>query len=101
MAMFQMLAEMVGAEEFLRLITFTEFVDLGEMAAACVPVRLGKVLEFHATVTADVGIGDAIRGSKLAVGIVWIVGKDGCGRVKCSFVGVGQRCAGPRVFAEV
>ena len=96
--MFQMLAEMVGTEEFLRLIAFPEFVDLGKVTAACIPVWLWKILEFSSTIPTNLCIGDSIRGSELAIRVV---GEDGCGRVKSSLVIVGQSCTGPRVFAEM
>lgn len=87
-----MLAEMVGAEEFLRLIAFAEFVHVGQMVPACVPVWLGKVLEFGTAVATDVCIGDCTRGTELAVRIVRIVRENGCRGVECSFVVFGQSC---------
>jgi len=51
-AVFQMLAEVIGAEELLRLVAFAKFVNVVEMFGACLPA--GRVGEFFATVTADV-----------------------------------------------
>ena len=96
--MFQMLAEVVGTEEFLRLIAFPEFMNLGKMTAAGFPVWLWKILEFESTVPTNLCIGDGIRGRELAVRVV---GEDGGGRVESSLVIVGQRGTGPRVFAEM
>ena len=51
-AVFQVLAEVIGAEELLRLVAFAEFVDVVEMFGACLPSW--RVGEFLTTVTADV-----------------------------------------------
>jgi len=51
-AVFQMLAEVISAEELLRLVAFAKFVNVVEMFGACLPA--GRVGEFFATVTADV-----------------------------------------------
>jgi hypothetical protein len=51
-AVFQMLAEVIGAEEFLGLVALAKFVDVVEMFGACLPAwRIGELL---ATVAADV-----------------------------------------------
>ena len=96
--MFQMLAEVVGTEEFLGLIAFPEFMNLGKMTAACFPVWLREILEFNSAVPTNLSVGNGVRGSELAVRVV---GEDGSGRVKSSFVIVGQRCTGPGVLAEM
>lgn len=96
--MFQMLAEVVGTEEFLRLVAFPELVNLGKMTAACVPVWLWKILEFVSAIPTNLRVGDSVRGGELAVRVV---GEDGCRRVEGSLVIVGQSCTGPRVLAEV
>lgn len=87
--MFQMLAKVIGAEEFLGLVAFAEFVHLMEMTVACFPIRMWVVIKFDATVATDVGVGECVRWTELAVGIVWVIGQDGGGRVKCPFVVVG------------
>ena len=51
-AVFQVLAEVIGAEELLRLVAFAEFVNMVEMFGACLPAW--RVGEFFTTVTADV-----------------------------------------------
>ena len=51
-AVFQMLAEVIGAEEFLGLVALAKFVDVVEMFGACLPAW--RVGEFFTTVTADV-----------------------------------------------
>ena len=58
--MFQMLAEMVGTEEFLRLVAFAELMNLGKMTAACVPVWLWEVLELSSTIPANLCIGNGV-----------------------------------------
>ena len=88
--MFQMLAEMVGAEEFLGLIAFAELMHLGKMAAAGFPVRVWKVFEFGTAIAADVCVGEGIWGGELAAGIVW---EDGGGGVECTLEVVGQSSA--------
>lgn len=81
--MFQVLPKMVGAEELLRLIAFTELVRVGEMGNAIVPVRLWLVCELLPTVPADV------HGSQ---GVCWwrtLVGglrSDAGGRMEGAFV---------------
>ena len=87
--MFQMLAEVIGAEEFLRLVTFAEFMHLSEMTAACFPIRMGEIIEFDATVATEVGVGECVRGRELAVWIVGIIRQDGGGGVECSIIVVG------------
>jgi len=52
MAMLEMLAEMVGTEEFLRLIAFDKFMLVGEMCSARIPIRLWIVRELIATIAA-------------------------------------------------
>ena len=74
-----MLAEMIGAEEFLGLIAFAEFVHLGKMAPACFPVRLGKIFKFGTAIATNVCISDyRIRGTKLVVRVTRIVWENGC-----------------------
>lgn len=69
-----MLPEMIGAEEFLGLIAFAEFVHLGKMAPAGFPVGLGKILEFSTAVATDVCIGDyRIRGTELVIRVIRVV----------------------------
>lgn len=50
-AMFQVLAEMVGTVEFLRIVTFAEFMDAGQMFESAIPVRLREIGEFLSAVT--------------------------------------------------
>lgn len=88
MAVFQVLPEMVGAEEFLRLVAFAEFVDVGEMGDPFLPVRVRLVGEFLSAIAADVDGGELVGGGgELAVGVVGIW-RDGCGRVEGALVGV-------------
>ena len=75
--MFQVLAEMSGSEEFLRLISFAEFVYLCEMTAASFPIGLWEVLEFNTAVATDIFVGKGIRSGELAVGIIGVIGEDG------------------------
>ncbi len=83
MTMFQVLPKMVGAEELLRLIAFTELVGVGEMSDAIVPVRLWFVCELLPTVPTNV------HGSQ---GLYWwrtLVGglrSDAGGRMKGAFI---------------
>ena len=51
-AVFQVLAEVIGAEELLGLVALAEFVDVVEMFGSCLPAW--RVGEFLTTVTADV-----------------------------------------------
>ena len=95
MAVFQMLAKMIGAEEFLGLIAFAKFMHLGEMATACFPIGLREIVEFDTAVAADVCFGEGVRRCKLAARVVGIVGEDGGRGMERSFVVVGQRCARP------
>ena len=50
MAMFQMLAKVIGSKEFLRLVAFTEFVSRVQMLGADVPLRrVGELITTVAT----------------------------------------------------
>ena len=51
MAMFEVLAEMVGTVEFLRIVAFAEFVDAGQMLKPAVPVWLREIGKFLSAVT--------------------------------------------------
>ena len=80
MAVFEVLAEMVGSIEFLRLIALSKFVDLVEVGFADVPLgRIGKVLT---AVAAGVGV-HAVGGRM-----------KGCMRTR-------EHSTRPRMFAEV
>lgn len=52
MAVFQVLAEMVGAVELLRVIALAEFMHASQVLEAAVPVRLRVIGEFFAAVPA-------------------------------------------------
>lgn len=54
MTMFQMLAKVVCAEEFLGLVAFTKFVYTGEMGDTVAPIRLRLIGKFLTAVTAHV-----------------------------------------------
>lgn len=54
MAVFQVLAEMVGAEELLCVVALAELVHAGQVLEAAVPVRLREVGELLAAVPACV-----------------------------------------------
>lgn len=56
-----MLAEVIGTEKFLGLVTFTEFVIVGQVGDTFTPIRLGIGCEFLTTVTTDIGGSDRIR----------------------------------------
>ena len=60
MTVFQMLPEMVGAEEFLGLIALAELVDIGQMVVPFFPVGLGNVGEILAAITTDVDVRDFV-----------------------------------------
>ena len=81
MAVFQMLAEMIRPEEFLRLVAFAELVHVVEVVGADIPLRR-VVGEFFSAIAAGVGV----RG----------VG----GRVEGGF-DAGEHGAGPGVLAQV
>ena len=53
MAMLEMLPKVVGSEELLCLIALAEFVDIGQMLTASIPV-LGEIGELVATVTTSI-----------------------------------------------
>ena len=63
MAMFQVLPEMIGAEEFLGLIALAEFVDIDQMLDPIFPVRVRYVGELLAAVATDIGVRDLVGGS--------------------------------------
>ena len=75
MAVLEMLAEVVGAEEFLALIALAELVLVGQMLAACDQIGLRDVGKGLSAVAAHVG------GCRLA-------------RVEGRFI-VLERCTGP------
>lgn len=53
-AVFQMLSEMVGTEELLRVVTLSKLVHSSEMFESSVPVWLGEVGELFTAITARV-----------------------------------------------
>lgn len=57
MAMLQMLPEVVGTEELLRIVTLTELVRLREVCRTFMPISRVRIL--LSTVSADVSIGCA------------------------------------------
>lgn len=90
MAVFQVLPKMIGAEEFLGLVAFAEFVDVGKMGDPFIPVRVRLVSEFLSAIAADVDGGELVGGrGELAVGVVGIGGNGG-GGVEGALVGVGE-----------
>jgi hypothetical protein len=50
--MLQMLTEMIGSEELLRLIAFSKFVNMVQVLGANVPLR--GIWEFFSTITTNV-----------------------------------------------
>lgn len=52
MAVLQMLTEVVGSEELLRLVAFPKLVDMVQVLGAYVP--LWRIREFFSTIAADV-----------------------------------------------
>ena len=84
MAVFEVLSEMIGPEEFLALVTFAELVYVDDMAPAGCPVRRGVVGKVLATVSADVSRGRTRRGWRLGVGRVVCRGGNSCRRMECS-----------------
>ena len=60
MAVFQVLPEVIGAEEFLGLVALAEFVDVVEMVNAFFPIGLWYVGEFFATIATDVNMGEFV-----------------------------------------
>lgn len=72
---FQMLPEMVGTEEFLRLVALAELVHRGQMFEASVPIRSRHVGELFAAVAANVRTrGCCRRGSVKGCFVVGEVG---------------------------
>ena len=51
--MFQMLAEVVGTEEFLALVALSKLVHVIEMLRSCIPI--GRVWELFTAVAAHIG----------------------------------------------
>ena len=62
MAVFEMLPEMVRAEELLRLVAFSEFVGVDKMPSAFIPVGRWFVGELLATVAASVESCKSVHG---------------------------------------
>lgn len=83
MAMLQVLPEMVGAEELLRLIAFTELMSIGEMGNAVVPVRLWLVCELLPAVPTNVHGRHGLCWRRALVGGL---GSDAAGRMEGTFV---------------
>lgn len=65
MAVFEMLSEMVGAEEFLRLVALAEFVHRRQVLDSSGPIRSGDVGEFVAAIAADVDVWRTGRGGRV------------------------------------
>lgn len=80
MAMLQMLAEVIGTEELLCLVTLSKLVHMVKMFRAKLPAR--RIRKFLAAVATDVS---AVAGH---------------GRVECCFW-AGERSAGPRMTSQV
>ena len=80
MTMFQMLTEMVGTKEFLRLVAFTELVYTVEVRTPCFPVWGWLVGKLCATVPACIercerGGGRGLRLRRTVVGGRYVVGR--------------------------
>jgi hypothetical protein len=80
MAMLEMLAEVVGAEELLRFVTLTEFVYVVEVFRAKLPAR--RIGKFFSTVATNIG-------TVASHGLV-----EGCFRA-------GERSTRPRVASQM
>lgn len=87
MAMLQVLPEMIGAEKLFRLIAFTEFMSIGEMGNAVVPVRLWFPCKLLPAIPADVHGSHGLCWRRTLVGGL---GSDAAGRMKGTFVVAGQ-----------
>ena len=78
--MLQMLAEMVGTKEFLRLVAFTELVYTIEVRTPCFPIWSWLVGKLCATVTACIercergGGGWGLRLRRTVVGRRYVIG---------------------------
>lgn len=89
MTVFQMLAEVVGAVKFLRLVAFLELVDIGQMLDTTIPVWLRKIGKFFTTIATSVG--------GRTVGAL----RRGRGRRMKSRIVVGESSAGPGMAPQV
>lgn len=101
MAVFEVLAEMVGTEELLRLVALAELVGLVKVIDAIFPV--GRVDELLATVSATIGCSgveapELLRRGVVVVALSWDMGSEGVhrGRVEGGLEGV-ESGAGPGV----
>ena len=76
---------MVGAEELLRLITFSELMNVGQMSHASVPIRGRLVGKFLPAVTADIRR-SKVHGGRSVVRVVtrWVGGLTVKGRVEAA-----------------
>ena len=87
---FQVLPEVIGAEELLTLVAFSKFVNIGQMSDTIVPIRLWLVGEFLAAITADVYSSDGVcRWRRL----VRSLGRNSCRRMEGAFVVACERSA--------
>lgn len=102
MTVLQMLAEMIGTKELLRLVAFTKLMYTVEMCAPCFPVWGWLVGKLCATVTACIeccqgaGGGRGLRLGRTVVGWWYVVG-----RVERAIETVVEDGTRPRVFPEM
>jgi hypothetical protein len=66
MAVFEMLAEVIGTEEFLRFVTLTKFVYVVEVFRAKLPAR--RIGKLFSTVAANIG---TVTSHRLVEGCFW------------------------------
>ena len=100
--MFQMLTEMVGTKEFLRLVAFTKLVYTVEVRTPCFPIWGWLVGKLCTTVTACIercergGGGRGLRLGRAIVGRWYVVGS-----VERAIKTVVQDGTGPGVFPQM
>ena len=95
MAVLEVLTEVIGAKEFLRLIAFAEFVHVLKMVDTVVPVRMWVVGELLSTIAANVHSRYRVHQGR------GVVGCNGTRRVESSFVLAGQSGTRPGMTAKV
>ena len=100
--MFQMLTEMVGTKEFLRLVAFTKLVYTVEVGTPCFPVWGWLIGKLCATVTACIercergGGGRGLRLRRAVVGGRYIIR-----RVERAIKAVVEDGTGPGMFPQM
>ena len=98
MTVFEVLTEMIGTEELLRLIALAELVYVGQVCSTSLPIRRRIVWKLFATISANIKSCELSRWRRWLLEVVigwWNSGQ----RVECAVILTIEGGARPRMLA--